>query len=137
MTSGFASAIAVAVFFSNFLLAALPISQKRRVSQGEPFRSFRILDEKLTLLADQQSSLKEALAADRVNSPTRSLASGSVKTILTQMNSTVGGIAHIANGLEHLTSVIDNPSRSERSEFCIAEQRQFSAKSGLCGHLCR
>ena len=74
MTSGFASAIAVAVFFSNFLLAALPISQKRRVSQGEPFRSFRILDEKLTLLADQQSSLKEALAADRVNSPTRSLA---------------------------------------------------------------
>ena len=102
MTSGFASAIAVAVFFSNFLLAALPISQKRRVSQGEPFRSFRILDEKLTLLADQQSSLKKALAAGRVNSPTRSLASGSVKTILTQMNSTIGGIAHIANRLEHL-----------------------------------
>jgi hypothetical protein len=98
----FAAALAVTVLPANFVVAALPMSQSRRVGQDEPFRSLRLLDAKLTLLSNQQAALKAALGAGNVKLPASGVASGSVTTILSHMNSTTSGIEHIAGKLESL-----------------------------------
>jgi hypothetical protein len=73
-----------------------------KASSEEPFRSFRILDAKLTLLAHQQEALNAALnpvqggsRSEETNSERRTAASSN-------MNSTAAGIVLVAGGLERL-----------------------------------
>ena len=97
--------------FTSLVLAALPtivvaapgrVPQSGRAASGEPFRSFRLLDQKLTLLSNQQSALKAALGAGRVNSSSNNSSSASAPVILRRMISTTTAIDRIAGGLEHL-----------------------------------
>jgi hypothetical protein len=98
----FVAALAAAVLPANFAVAALPMSESRKAGQREPFHSLRLLDAKLTLLSNQEVALKAALGAGNVKSPASGVASGSVTTILSRMNSTTSGIEHIASRLESL-----------------------------------
>ena len=75
---------------------------QRGAAGGEPFRSFRLLDQKLTLLSNQQSALKAALGAGRVNSSSNNSSSASASVILRRMISSTTAIDRIAGGLEHL-----------------------------------
>ena len=75
---------------------------QRGASEGEPFRSFHLLDMKLSLLSDQQSALKAALGAGRVNSSSGNSPPESAKVILRRMISTTTAIERIAGRLEHL-----------------------------------
>ena len=86
------------------LSTTLVAAQKRsphstKASSEEPFRSFHMLDAKLTLLTSQQDGLKAALypapAGSRSMAALRTTASRS-------MNSTAAGIGRIAGGLERL-----------------------------------
>jgi len=97
--------------FTSLVLAALPtivvaapgrVPQSGRAASGEPFRSFRLLDQKLTLLSNQQSALKAALGAGRVNSSSNNSSSESATVILRRMSSTTIAIDRIAGRLEHL-----------------------------------
>src|SRR5438094_8240335 len=95
--------------FTSLVLAALPtivVAAPGRIPQrgaagGEPFRSFRLLDQKLTLLSNQQSALKAALGAGRVNSSSNNSSSASAPVILRRMISTTSAIDRIAGGVEH------------------------------------
>jgi hypothetical protein len=73
-----------------------------RASSEEPFRSFRMLDVKLTLLTDQQDALKAAFSP--VQSGSGSIAAPSQRrtTASRNMNVTAAGIERVAGGLEHL-----------------------------------
>src|SRR5207245_1926336 len=102
---------AVRCLFISLVLAALPtnlvaapgrIPQSGRATGGEPFRSFRLLDQKLTLLSNQQSALKAALGAGRVNSSSNNSSSASATAILRRMSSTTTAIDCIAGRLERL-----------------------------------
>jgi hypothetical protein len=96
--------------FASLVLAALPTNviaapgriRQSRAAGGEPFRSFRLLDQKLTLLTNQQRALKAALGADRVNSSNRDSSSESATVILRRMSSTTTAIERIAVRLERL-----------------------------------
>ena len=96
--------------FASLVLAALPMDvaaapgriPQGRATGGEPFRSFRLLDQKLTLLSNQQSALKAALGAGRVNSSSNNSSSESATVILRRMSSTTTAIDRIAGRLEHL-----------------------------------
>src|SRR5437762_11842169 len=96
--------------FTSLVLAALPtivVAAPGRIPQrgatsGEPFRSFRLLDQKLTLLSNQQSALKAAWGAGRVNSSSNNSSSESATGILRRMSSTTTAIDRIAGRLEHL-----------------------------------
>src|SRR5437660_11045455 len=71
-------------------------------ASGDPFRSIRILDQKLTLLSNQQSALKAALGAGRVNSSSNNSSSESATVILRRMSSTTTAIDRLAGRLEHV-----------------------------------
>jgi hypothetical protein len=73
-----------------------------KASSEEPFRSFRMLDAKLTLLTDQQEALKAAFSP--VHSGSGSIAAPSQRrtTASRSMNFTAAGIERMAGGLEHL-----------------------------------
>jgi len=96
--------------FASLVLAALPTDvvpapgqiPQGRPTGGEPFRSFRLLDQKLTLLSNQQSALKAALGAGRVNSSSSNSSSASATAILRRMSSTTTAIERIAGRLERL-----------------------------------
>ena len=98
--------------FISLVLAALTtivVAAPGRIPQGratggEPFRSFRLLDQKLTLLSNQQSALKAALGAGRVNSSSNNSSSESATVILRRMSSTTSAIDRIAGRLELLVS---------------------------------
>lgn len=97
----FFAALAMAALPTNFAVAAAwPIPQSTTAIEGEPFRSFRLLDAELTLLSNQQTALKAGLG--EMGSPDSGRASGSVTAILTHMNSTTSGIERIAGRLERL-----------------------------------
>jgi hypothetical protein len=97
--------------FVSLVLAALPANvvaapgrtrQSGRAAGDEPFRSFGLLDQKLTLLSNQQSALKTALGAGRVNSSSGNSSSQSATVILRRMSSTTTAIERIAGRLGHL-----------------------------------
>jgi len=97
--------------FTSLVLAALPtnlvaapgrIPQSGRPTGGEPFRSFRLLDQKLTLLSNQQSALKAALGAGRVDSSSSNSSSESAMVIMRRMSSTTTAINRIAGRLVRL-----------------------------------
>jgi hypothetical protein len=73
-----------------------------KASSEEPFRSFRMLDAELTLLANQQDALKAAF--NPVQSGSGSVAASSERRTkgLRSMTVTAAGIERIAGGLERL-----------------------------------
>ena len=80
----------------------IPVPQSTKTSSGEPFRSFRTLDAKLTLLAHQREALNVAFNSVRVGSRSKGANSGSRTTAFNSMNSTASEIVLVARGLERL-----------------------------------
>jgi hypothetical protein len=91
--------IAVTVVSTTLIPAPKRMPHSRRASSGEPFSSFRVLDAKLTLLANQQDRLKAASTPLQAGS--RSVAARRT-TASRKMNSTAAGIERIAGRLERL-----------------------------------
>src|SRR5260370_26213890 len=87
----------VTVVSTTFIPAPKRIPQGRRAYSGEPFSSFRELDAKLTLLANQQDGLKAAF--NPLQAGSRSVAARRT-TSSRRMNSTATGIWRIAGRLE-------------------------------------
>src|ERR1700687_4201157 len=73
-----------------------------KASGEEPFRSFRILDAKLTVLAQQQEALNAALNLAQGGSRSKAADSWRRTTASSNMNSTAAGIVLVAGGLESL-----------------------------------
>jgi hypothetical protein len=73
-----------------------------KASGGEPFRSFRTLDAKLTLLAHQQEALNVAFNPVQVGSRSKAANSQRQTTASNNINSTAAGIVLVARGLERL-----------------------------------
>jgi len=73
-----------------------------KASGGEPFRSFRTLDAKLTLLAHQQEALNVAFNPVQVGSRSKTANSQRQTTASNNINSTAAGIVLVAGGLERL-----------------------------------
>jgi hypothetical protein len=80
-------------------LVAVPHSSK--TSSGEPFRSFRMLDAELSLLAHQQEALRAAFNPGQVGSRSEAANPGRT-TPFSNMNSTAAGIVLVAGKLERL-----------------------------------
>ena len=87
---------------STTLVAAKRTPQSSKASSEEPFRSFRMLDAKLTLLTDQQDALKAAFSPVQSGSGSIAAASQRRATASRSMNFTAAGIERMAGGLEHL-----------------------------------
>src|ERR1700682_982284 len=90
--------LTVAAFSTTLVAAPKRIPHSPKASNGEPFRSFRRLDDKLTLLAHQQEALNAAFNPVQVGGAN----SGRRTTPLSNMNSTAAGIVLLAGGLERL-----------------------------------
>jgi hypothetical protein len=73
-----------------------------KATGGEPFRSFRTLDAKLTLLAHQQEVLNAAFNPVQVGSRSKAANSQRQTTASNNINSTAAGIVLVARGLERL-----------------------------------
>jgi hypothetical protein len=73
-----------------------------KASGGEPFRSFRTLDAKLTLLAHQQEALNVAFNPVQVGSRSKAANSQRQTTASNNINSTAAGIVLVAGGLARL-----------------------------------
>ena len=91
--------IVVTVVSTTLIPAPKRIPHGRRASSGEPFSSFRVLDAKLTLLANQQDGLKAAF--NPLQAGSRSVAARRT-TSSRRMNSTATGIGRIAGRLERM-----------------------------------
>jgi hypothetical protein len=94
----------VLVLGVNLVAAAKRFLPTARAFGEEPFRSFQILDAKLTLLANQQAHLKAALNLGRVNSRSRAAMAAS-----RSMSSTAHGIERIADRLARLNEIHHRP----------------------------
>jgi hypothetical protein len=92
----------VAVLSTPLFAAPKRIPHSRKASNGEPFRSFRVLDAKLTLLAHQQEALNAAFNPMQVGSRSEAANSGRRTMASSNMNSTAAGIVLVAGGLERL-----------------------------------
>jgi hypothetical protein len=94
--------LTVAVLSTTLVAATKRTPRSSKASGEEPFRSFSILDAKLTVLAQQQGALNAAL--DLVQGGSRSKAADSRRrtTASSNMNSTAAGIVLVAGGLESL-----------------------------------
>src|ERR1700730_181829 len=101
-SEGLTVLLAVAVLSKTLIAAPKRTQHSRKASSGKPFRSFRILDAKLTLLANQQDALKAAF--NPVQSGSGSIAAPSERRTKTSrsMNFTAAGIERIAGGLDRL-----------------------------------
>jgi hypothetical protein len=92
--------LTVAALSTTTLVAAPKRSpHSTKASSEEPFRSFSMLDAKLTLLTNQQDGLKAAFYP--VQAGSRSMAARRT-TACSSMNSTAVGIGRIVGGLERL-----------------------------------
>src|SRR2546428_11958813 len=91
--------IVVTVVSTTLIPAPKRIQHSRRASSGEPFSSFRVLDAKLTLLANQQDRLKAAF--NPLQAGSRSVAARRATTSR-KMNSTSPWIGRITGRLERV-----------------------------------
>jgi hypothetical protein len=94
--------LTLAALSTTLVAAQTPILHSPKAANGEPFRSFRILDTKLTLLAQQQEALNEAFNPGQVSSRSEAANSGRRRRTSSNMSSTAAGIVLIAGGLERL-----------------------------------
>ena len=94
--------LTVATLSTTLVATPKPTPPSTKASSEEPFRSFRMLDAKLTLLTKQQDALKAAL--NPVQSGSGGIVTPSQRrtTASRSMNFTAAGIARIAGGLERL-----------------------------------
>ena len=94
--------LAVGALSTTLLAAPKRTPRNSKASSEEPFRSFRLLDAKLTLLTNQQDAMKAAF--NPVESGSRSISAPSQGRTMAfrSMNFTAAGIERIARGLEHL-----------------------------------
>ncbi|MCU1296018.1 MAG: hypothetical protein JWO91_296 [Acidobacteriaceae bacterium] len=92
----------VALLWTPLFAAPKRIPHSRKASNGEPFRSFRMLDDKLTLLAHQQEALNAAFNPLQVGSQSEAANSGGRTMASRNMKSTAAGIVLIAGELERL-----------------------------------
>ena len=76
--------------------------QNTEASSEEPFRSFRMLDAKLSLLTNEQDVLKADFNSTESNSGSRAARSDRRKKASRSMNLTAAEIERIARGLERL-----------------------------------
>src|ERR1700716_915496 len=94
--------LTLATLSTTLVAAPKSIPRSPKASNGEPFRSFRMLDAKLTLLAQQQEALIAVFNPAQVGSRSEAANSGRRTTPSSNINSTAAGIVHIAGGLERL-----------------------------------
>lgn len=88
--------LTVAAFATTLAAAPKSTPQNTKASSEEPFRSFRMLDTKLSLLTKQQEALKAAF------NPSGSAPSAPGTEAAISMNGTAAEIASIAHRLERL-----------------------------------
>jgi hypothetical protein len=94
--------LTVAVLSTTLVAAPKRTPSNTKASSEEPFRSFRILDAKLTLLTNQQDALKAAINPAQSGSGSIAASSERRTKASSNMNFTAAGIERIAGGLEHL-----------------------------------
>jgi hypothetical protein len=94
--------LTVTALSTTLVAAPKRIPHSPKGSDEEPFRSFRMLDAKLTLLAHQQEALNAAFNPVQVGSRSGGANSGRRTTPSSNMNSTAAGIALVADRLERL-----------------------------------
>jgi hypothetical protein len=94
--------LTAAALSTTLVAAPKRIPHSPKASNEEPFRSFRILDAKLTLLAHQREALNAAFNPVQVGSRSEPAKSGGRTTPFSNMNSTAAGIVLVAGGLERL-----------------------------------
>src|SRR6202022_4347324 len=94
--------LTLATLSTALVAAPKSIPHSPKASNEEPFRSFRMLDAKLTLLTHQQEALKAAFNPAQVGSRSEAANSGRRTTPSSNMNSTAAGIVLVAGGLERL-----------------------------------
>jgi hypothetical protein len=94
--------LTVAALSTTLVAAPKRTPHSSKASSEEPFRSFRMLDVKLTLLTDQQDALKAAFSPAQSGSGSIAAPSQRRTTASRSMNFTAAGIGRIAGGLEHL-----------------------------------
>ncbi len=93
--------LTVAALSTTLVAAPKRTSHSSKASSEEPFRSFRMLDAKLTLLAHQREALNAALNPVQGGSRSEAANPGR-RTASNNMNSTAAGIVLLAGGLERL-----------------------------------
>ncbi len=93
--------LTVAALSTTLVAAPKRTPHSPKASNGEPFRSFRMLDAKLTLLAHQQEALNAAFNPAQMGSRSEAANSGR-QTTYSNMNSTAAGIVLVAGELERL-----------------------------------
>ena len=98
---------ALTVLSTTLIAAPKRISRGTRVSEQEPFHSFRILDGKMTLLAHRQDVLKSAFNPGQRRSHSKAVISWRVAA--RRRYSTAAGIARIATELEGLYQARHQP----------------------------
>jgi hypothetical protein len=94
--------LTVAALSTTLVAAPKQTRHSSKASSEEPFRSFRLLDAKLTLLAHQQETLNAALNPVQGGSRRKAAHSERRTTASSNMNSTAAAIALVAGGLERL-----------------------------------
>ena len=94
--------LTVAALSTTLVAAPKRIPHSPKGSDEEPFRSFRMLDAKLTLLAHQQEALNVAFNPVQVGSRSKAANSQRQTTASNNINSTAAGIVLVAGGLERL-----------------------------------
>jgi hypothetical protein len=94
--------LTVAALSTTLVAAPKQTRHSSKASSEEPFRSFRMLDAKLTLLAHQQEILNAALNPVQGRSRSEAAHSERRTTASSNMNSTAAAIALVAGGLERL-----------------------------------
>jgi hypothetical protein len=92
----------IAALSTTLVAAQKPTPHEAAASSEEPFRSFRLLDAKLTLLTNQQDSLKAAFNPVETGSGKTAALSGSRTQAFSSMKSTAAEIERIAGRLERL-----------------------------------
>ena len=93
--------LAMMALSTTLVAAPKRIPHSPKASNGEPFRSFRMLDAKLTLLAHQQEALSAAFNPAQMGSRSEAANSGR-RTTFSNINSTAAGIVVVAGELERL-----------------------------------
>ena len=99
---GLVAWVALTILSTTGIAAPERMPRGTRVSEQEPFHSFRILDGKMTLLAHQQDVLKSAFNPGQTRSRSKAVISRRAARAARRMNSTAAGIGRIAAKLEVL-----------------------------------
>jgi hypothetical protein len=94
--------LTVAILSTTLVAAPKCIPDSPKASNGEPFRSFRMLDAKLTLLAHQREALNAAFNPVQTGCRSQAANSDSRPASSDDMHSTAAGIVLVAGELERL-----------------------------------